>query len=635
MVSTLAKDRIRDAAVLRDTVDPPSAPGAAGRGLVAVFRSSRVRLFAVPAAVVTLLSIHAGLLAYAATRYSLTLDEPAHLAAGLCHWRFGRFELYRVNPPLVRMVAALPVMLVGYQMDWSSFHDEPGARPEFRTGAAFMAANGERSLRLITVARWGCIPFSAAGGVFAFAWSKQAFRSDAAGLLALTLWTFDPAILGHGALITPDVAATSFSVGAGWSFWCWTQSPNLRTAAVAGLLLGVASTAKFTAFILPAVWIALTCLLYGRDAIYSATCITKSHRLNLRGSHFVGAKRVGHLILSMLIACTVLHAAYGFTGVGTRIGDLAFVSSPLRGPSNRFADNRFSQTWFSELPCPIPEQAMVGIDIQARELEQRWVPSYLSGSWRAGGWWYFYLYGAAVKTPHGTQLLLLLSAVYALFRRHSANSFTLVSIVLPAVAILTVLSSHDNVTHHTRYALPAWGHALVLAGGAGALMQRLSTPRHVAFAVFSATAAAAVSPLIHIPHSLSYFNELSGGPSHGYRHLVLSNLDWGQNAELAGAFAYAASGRQRPVFIEVAYDTRPIYGYASRTASRAGFDIDFELQNSPDGCVVVSATALTLDTDLVGVYSPNGPGGEDGLLVEQLHPTLFLVTRKESSVRDP
>ena len=31
------------------------------------------------------------------------------------------------------------------------------------------------------------------------------------------------------------------------------------------------------------------------------------------------------------------------------------------------------------------------------------------------------------------------------------------------------------------------------------------------------------------PHYLAYFNQLAGGPSNGYRHLVDCSLDWGQD----------------------------------------------------------------------------------------------------------
>ncbi len=57
-----------------------------------------------------LLAIHAGLLAYGAAVHSPSIDEVGHLAAGLSHWQLGRFDLYHVNPPLVRMVAAVPVL---------------------------------------------------------------------------------------------------------------------------------------------------------------------------------------------------------------------------------------------------------------------------------------------------------------------------------------------------------------------------------------------------------------------------------------------------------------------------------------------------------------------------------------------
>lgn len=41
--------------------------------------------------------------------------------------------------------------------------------------------------------------------------------------------------------------------------------------------------------------------------------------------------------------------------------------------------------------------------------------------------------------------------------------------------------------------------------------------------------AAIASSLRVYPHQLAYFNELSGGPESGYRHLLASNLDWEQD----------------------------------------------------------------------------------------------------------
>ena len=54
--------------------------------------------------VLALMTIQTGLLIHSAKVHSPTWDEVGHLAAGLSHWELGRFELYSVNPPLVRTI---------------------------------------------------------------------------------------------------------------------------------------------------------------------------------------------------------------------------------------------------------------------------------------------------------------------------------------------------------------------------------------------------------------------------------------------------------------------------------------------------------------------------------------------------
>jgi hypothetical protein len=46
------------------------------------------------------------------------------------------------------------------------------------------------------------------------------------------------------------------------------------------------------------------------------------------------------------------------------------------------------------------------------------------------------------------------------------------------------------------------------------------------------------------PHYLAYFNPLAGGPRHGYRHLVDSSLDWGQ--DLPGLKQWIDRGHAAP-----------------------------------------------------------------------------------------
>ena len=128
--------------------------------------------------VICLLCCQAVLLAYCACRHSPTWNEPAHLVAGLAQWRFWQFDTYSVNTPLVHFVAAIPVILAGYEDDRERIFTGPGDRPEYVMGDKFVEANGKRSLTLFIFARWGCIPICLCGGICCFLWSKELWQSS-------------------------------------------------------------------------------------------------------------------------------------------------------------------------------------------------------------------------------------------------------------------------------------------------------------------------------------------------------------------------------------------------------------------------------------------------------------------------
>jgi len=474
------------------------------------FRNDR-RVWAV---VAVLLSVHTGLLAYGARVHSPTLNEPGHLVAGISHWQFGRFELFPVNPPLVRMVAALPVMAAGCETDWTKFNTSPGSRPEGVIGADFIAANGERSLWLFTLARWACIPFSVIGGLFCFLWTRALFGHPGAGFVALTLWCFDPNIIAHGQLITPDCAAAALGLGAGYSFWRWLRKGTWDRALVAALMLGLAELAKTTWIILFVLWPMLW-------LFWCITARTTSARHYLKGS--------AQLAVILALALYLLNLGYTFQDSFTRLKDFTFISKSLTGlEKSGTPGNRFIGSWLGELPMPVPKQYLLGIDTQRRDFEDFHSPSYLRGEWKEGGWWYYYLYALWVKTPHGTQLLLVLVlASLFLLRSPETERRDLAVVLAPALLVLALVSAETEINHHFRYLLPAFGFGFVFLGRAYDLLTAARMPVRAATA--AALSGAIVSSLWVYPHSLSYFNEFAGGPKNGAAHLLHSNIDWGQD----------------------------------------------------------------------------------------------------------
>ncbi len=464
--------------------------------------------------IVVVLILHAGLLAWNGLRYSPTFDEIGHLPAGLSHWEFGRFDLYSVNPPLVRSAAALPVMLAGYDCQWATVPRHGRRRPEFSLGRHFIARNGERSFFLFALARWACIPFSLLGAWVCWRWASELYGPDA-GSVALSLWSFSPMVLGFGSLIVPDVGSAALGVAASYAFWCWLQRPVFPRAYSAGLLLGVAFLTKFTLVIFYLLW----------PLLWFAWLVPI--RRQQAGDV---ARQAGQLAMMSLISVLVINTGYLFDGTMRRLDTYEFVSRGLSGGAAGAppaAGNRFAGTAVGRIPVPLPADVLHGIDRQWSDFD-RTMPSYLRGQWRDGGWYHYYIYGLLVKEPLGTWVLVVLAVFVGVFGSGYTRPWRdEIALLVPALGILLLVSSQTGFNHHLRYVLPVFPFVFIwVSKVARSVAMR---ERTVAVIAGSALVWAVASSLWYYPHSLSYFNELAGGPKGGHHHLGNSNIDWGQD----------------------------------------------------------------------------------------------------------
>ncbi|UUO04984.1 glycosyltransferase family 39 protein [Blastopirellula sp. J2-11] len=460
--------------------------------------------------IVLMLGVHCLLLGRIAVVNAPVYDEIAHLPSGLSHWRFGNFSLYRVNPPLMRMIASLPLLISAPAEDWNGYSEGAYARPEFAVGRRFLDKNGERSFWHFTIARWAQISVSALGGWICYCWAKALFGTSS-GLLALALWCFDPNLLAWGATITPDAGAATFGVAAGYAFWRWLKSPTWANVAIAGLALGLAELTKSTWILLFALWplIGLIWRFSNRNLE-----IPKPKLIQL------GAILIGGLYL--------LNMGYGFEKSFQRLGDFEFISQTLGGPeANETPGNRFRGTLLAEIPVPVPANFLSGMDVQKYDFE-RGKSSYLRGETKKGGWWYYYLYAMAVKTPLGTIALFGLAIALAVSRADFRMSFSdAVVLLLPAVTVLILVSSQTGFNRYLRYVLPAYPFLFIFASSAAKAFElRLKS---IAIPVAACAIVAVIGSLSVFPHSMSYFNLAAGGPTGGPRHLLDANIDWGQD----------------------------------------------------------------------------------------------------------
>ena len=258
-------------------------------------------------------------------------------------------------------------------------------------------------------------------------------------------------------------------------------------------------------------------------------------------------QQLTQLAAVLAIAVLVLNIGYGFDGAFEKLRKPIFVSRPFAGGAalaeGGVGGNRFAGTWVGELPIPFPRNYLRGMDLQKYDFE-RGLPSYLCGEWKDRGWWYYYLVCAALKVPLGIWGLGLtafgVSLQSSAIRKKSAHPSDSVDgwkrffyswrdeiiLLLPAVGLFVFVSSQAGFGRHFRYVLPAFPFVFIW-------MSKVSTPaircRTLGVLVAALLTWTVASSLWIYPHSMSYFNELVGGPRHGHRYLLGSNLDCGQD----------------------------------------------------------------------------------------------------------
>lgn len=513
-----------------------------------------------------LLSVHVLLIGLAAPRNAVTIDEFVHLPAGISYWHFGQFWAYHHNPPLVRLLFALPAVLTSVPIDYRNYQYAPATLgPELALARDFMECNRAAYVRVFVPPRLVVGSLSALAGLVVFAWSRRLF-GDRGGLISLALWLFCPTVLAHAGLVTCDVGATAMGLVATYQFWRYLRAPTLDGALLAGMLLGLAEASKFTMVVLPAVWaVAVAARRWSRPGgvqplPLGAPCAAM------------------HALALALASLLTLNAVYLGEGAGQPLGAFSFRSKLLTrqtrgaGPgdvANSARVNRFRGTPAGCLPMPFPEHYLLGFDDQMFEVDSARYYKYLRGELRyeEPGWYSYYVYALLVKTPLGT-LTLLVASLFAgvASRRCRADACSELLLLAMPLVVLTLVSSQRGINAHMRYVLPAFPFAFISAGRLAPWADgSRARAAFIALALFGTTASVIA---VH-PFYLAYFNEAAGGPDRGMEHLAESNLDSGQGLLALGdwlarhspgrSLKLAYYGTTPPELLGISYEIPP-YG---------------------------------------------------------------------------
>ena len=494
-----------------------------------------------------------------AASHSGTFDEGVYVSAGYAGWRFGDFRVNTTHPPLAKLLAAAPLLLLDVRAD-----PQDGAFLEAHSWklARRFVYEWNEPRRLLFWARAAVALLAASLVLLVWAWARRHWGS-AAGSLALLLAALSPDLLAHGSLATTDLPVTALAFASVVAFERLLEGPSAWRVLATGAALGGALLSKHTALLL----LPLLFALGVADAL--------ARGLPLRRSL---PRMLALLALCAAIAYGVLWAGYGFRYAAA--ADPAH-TEPLvwRAGGAGLRDSRL-----------LPEAYVHGLfDLFARSQDRR---AFLLGQHSSEGWWYYFPVTFLLKTP----LPLLALLAVALLRAPASLARRAAFLWLPAAAFgLAALASSVDIGH--RYLLPM--HPFLIVAAASAAPVLLERGRRGRSLLLLLCAWYAAGTALNHPHHLAYFNELAGGPSQGYRWLADSNVDWGQ--DLIRLKRYMEEQRLPSVKLSY-FGTAPPEAYGIRhellPSMMRPFPERLSLLVRPGDVVVVSAT------NLQGVYLP-------------------------------
>jgi 4-amino-4-deoxy-L-arabinose transferase-like glycosyltransferase len=509
-------------------------------------------------------------------RETQTWDEACHIFAGYSYWTRGDFAMNPEHPPLVKLLATLPLLSMRLKVPLREklFSKEE----DFISARQFVYSNDAERIMFRT--RMMAALLTLALAVLIFLAAREMFGFLPA-LLALTLFVFEPNVLAHGALVTTDMGLSCLLFATVYAFYRYLRKPSTAVLALVGLAAGLSLAAKHSGILIFPILIALAICEFWRKSPPTTPSRTG------------GSVDVTRLAIALafvaVMAFFILWASYGFhvqprPGVDAE-APVADYAGRLNSPVQKELITKFVR-WRL-----LPESYLYGLaDVG---ITAGFSHAYLFGKVYPHGQWFYFPATFLIKSTI-TLMMFLLLLPFAIALRGGKYRRELWFLAIPPVIYFAVaISSGMNIG--VRHILPIYPFLVILAGWAGAQFIRhrrrwaWMTAVIIAFGVFSSLRA--------FPTYIAYSNELWGGPANTYKYLTDSNVDWGQQLKSVKAYL-----DQRHVkncwfayFGEVVIDPN-YYGIPCKpltTISTVWLQPSIEVPASIDGPVLISAGVLS------------------------------------------
>jgi len=488
---------------------------------------------------------------------SAIFDETAHIPAGYSYLTMHDMRLNPEHPPLLKDLAALPLVFMKLSFDTTQKFWTTDVNGQWEAGHNLFWQMGNNADLLIFWARIPFVLLSLLFGLFIFKWGKE-LAGILGGLLALTLYAFDPNILGHNHFVTTDLGIAGFMMISFYYFLKFIKDPTWKNVAIGGFFLALVQLTKFSSILLLPIF-GLVAIIYPlTKKIPSDKKNILIFKLSKLGEY------LGKSLVALVFSLIVVWLFYA-------LNNYAMPQEKLAETINHYfnlSDPNIKNIYTNKILLTLNETAflrplseyLLGIAMVFKRVAGG-NGAYFMGQVSGTAFPAYFPTVFALKEPL-IMLFLMLSAfliaawssfktVVSCIKKSSVQKLSCLTALrdylrqhievlamFTFILLYTYISITGNLNIGFRHLFPILPFIYILTAKViiDFCQKRKNSPTRVTFlsATFILSALLIIETVTAYPFYMSYFNRIAGGPKNGYNFVTDSNADWGQDLKRLG-----------------------------------------------------------------------------------------------------
>jgi len=442
---------------------------------------------------------------------SATFDEGNHLISGYTHLIMHDLRMTPEQPPLTKILAGLPLLFLNLKNpnEFESWNLTKEAKyiDAYKFSNEFLYHSGQDADKILFLGRLPSVFIALLLGYFVFLWTKQLYGL-LCGYFALFLYAFSPNIIAHSQVVTPDIGLSCIILITLYYLRKFLKTKSYKTFLISSLCLGIALLTKFSALILLPLFLVIFYFYL-------------PERLNKKP---VWKFILLYFFLMLFIAFIIVWLGYGFEYGNILLkkeshpSAVQLLSKYLPSKHIDFLINLLEKI---KIPFPSFFLGIAQIKLPLRD-------TFVWGKYYQGSPWFGYLFAFLIKTPIPS-LIFIFVTLYYFLRKKTLSPKEEWFLLIPVIGFL-FFSTIARFGLQLKYILPIYPFLFIFSSQIIKLPILNQFKYKLIFALLCLWYL--IGTLNIYPHYLAYFNEFVGGAKNGYKYLVDSNLDWGQDLKL-------------------------------------------------------------------------------------------------------